>query len=239
MKTQIKTGLTNTSFREDDKFIQDQIFTGFNHNIDYKLLKKFSFVPKLISNKNNQLIWEFIEGNQPTKSDENLEIIAKHLVELHNSNLSFPNSNHRDRVNEYLRIINEKKLNDEFIKNTMIYINKVLDLMKNTVPLHNDLWLRNMVKNNNGQIFIVDWEYATMGNKHFDLAYFIESAELNSEEETVFLKNYNDYDYNEIQKMKVLVNFLVVTWGLAQKTIPFDVTPYKNKANKLISTINW
>ncbi|MBY7705534.1 hypothetical protein JIY74_36220 [Vibrio harveyi] len=52
---QIKNGHTNTSFRDGDKFVQQKHFTGFNHKINYKILEKFDFVPKLISESQTQL----------------------------------------------------------------------------------------------------------------------------------------------------------------------------------------
>ncbi|MCL6551995.1 MAG: phosphotransferase family protein [Firmicutes bacterium] len=47
----------------------------------------------------------------------------------------------------------------------------VLDASARLVPCHNDLWGANLVDDGT-QVWIVDWEYAAMGDPYFDLATF-------------------------------------------------------------------
>lgn len=52
MKTQINKGFTNISFRDGDVFIQQKMYNGFNHRLDYNLIQKFNFVPRLLEATN-------------------------------------------------------------------------------------------------------------------------------------------------------------------------------------------
>jgi hypothetical protein len=49
-----------------------------------------------------------------------------------------------------------------------------------------------------------------MGDKNFELAYVIESLRLTDAQETVFLEQYDDYNYQFIKNHKELVNYLII-----------------------------
>ncbi|WP_027120600.1 phosphotransferase [Mycoplasmopsis lipofaciens] len=233
MKEMIKIGMTNVSYKEDGEFVQEQIYTGFNHKIDYELLKNFSFVPKLISNKDDILKWEYVNGKQPEMNDENILKVARHLKVLHNSNLPFPSSNHAARVKKYRSILKEKNINIEVLNEFYRSINLTLSKMDKTTPLHNDLWPWNMIENQNGKIFFIDWEYATLGDKHFDLAYFIESSQMTNEQQKLFLNEYGEYNAIYLLKHRILVNYLVILWVNAQEKIHFSYKPFSDKIYQL------
>lgn len=232
----IRQGLTNYSYLEDNNFFQQKTHTGFNHLIDYSILEKFDFVPKLLSNNHKTSSWEYIDGQEPTINEKNLIKIAEILKKLHNSKLDFPKFNIRKRINEYLKILKNKAIKIEKIDSYYRRINKILSNSKTNTPCHNDLWPRNMILQND-KLFIIDWEYATMNDKHFDLAYFIESSNLSDEQETIFLNAYDDYNYEYILQQKILVNYLVVLWVNAQDKKHFDDKPYIDKLDVLHNQI--
>lgn len=227
----IQQGLTNHSYIKDGKFFQDKVYTGFNHTIDYSILKTLDFVPKLYENNNEFISWELIGGDNPTTSDENIISIAKLIHKTHNSKLKFPSFNIKKRIVEYLKILNKKGIKIPKIDEYYQRINKILANMKKDTPSHNDLWLKNLVKKED-KIYITDWEYATMNDKHFDLAYFIESCNLTDEQETVFLDAYDDYVYEYILQQKILVNYLVVLWVNCQPKKYFDDQEYIDRLDK-------
>ncbi|MGP1451647.1 MAG: phosphotransferase family protein [Metamycoplasmataceae bacterium] len=226
----IKVGLTNISYFQNNKFVQEKIFTGFNHKIDYKILSVFDFVPKLLSNQHNFLEWEIIKGDTPTLNNENLMKIANNLKILHSSNLKFPPSNHTSRVKRYRKILIEKNIQIKALNDFYRLINKILSNMNKNIPLHNDLWTRNMIQDEKGKIFFIDWEYAALGDIHFDLAYFIESQELSNEQINIFLNAYGpEFDEKILLMHRILVNSLVVMWAHSQKQLPFKTDIYENK----------
>lgn len=227
----IQQGLTNHSYIKDGKFFQDKVYTGFNHTIDYSILKTLDFVPKLYENNNEFISWELIGGDNPTTSNEDIISIAKLIHKTHNSKLKFPSFNIKKRIVEYLKILNKKGIKIPKIDEYYQRINKILANMKKDTPSHNDLWLKNLVKKED-KIYITDWEYATMNDKHFDLAYFIESCNLTDEQETVFLDAYDDYVYEYILQQKILVNYLVVLWVNCQPKKYFDDQEYIDRLDK-------
>ncbi|WP_338822442.1 phosphotransferase family protein [Mycoplasmopsis felifaucium] len=232
-KKYIKIGFTNISYLQDGYFYQEKKYTGFNHKLDYSLLSQFSFVPKLLSNSEKIAKWEYIEGTEPKMTDENLIQIARYLKELHKSKLPFPPSNHARRVKVYRSILRSKNINIQALNDFYDHVNATLSKMDKTKPLHNDLWPRNMVCDINNKIYICDWEYATLGDINFELAYFIESAQLTDEQESTFLKEYDDYSYLFVLRHKILVNYLVILWAHSQEKLPFKTDFYEKRLYEL------
>lgn len=229
MKKQILAGHTNISYQEDNLFLQEKVYTGFNHKIDYKILSNFAFVPELKFNDEKEIHWEWIDGTQYSVTNDNLTKIAYLMKQIHTSKLSFPPSNHAARVKKYRKILRDKNINIPVLNKYFKKINLILKNMKKDTPLHNDLWDRNIIEKTNGAIFIVDWEYATKGDKHFDLSYFIESCRLTNEQETILLDAYEDYDYEFVIQHKILVNYLIILWIHAQPIKPFDDVEFQEK----------
>ncbi|OAB48823.1 phosphotransferase [Mycoplasmopsis gallinarum] len=233
MKKPILGGHTNRSFQDENLFIQEKVYTGFNHKINYELLTQFDFVPKLILNNEKEIVWDFINGSIPEMTDENLIRIANNLKILHNSKIKFPASNHAARVKKYREILKNKNINLPVLNDYYRQVNMTLAKMEKSTPLHNDLWPRNMLVDKNNHLYILDWEYATLGDKHFELAYFIEASKLNEAQESLFLNHYENYNYKFILRHKILVNYLVILWAYAQEFLPFPVDEYIQKIYEL------
>ncbi|WP_029512525.1 phosphotransferase family protein [Mycoplasmopsis iners] len=237
MKIEITTGHTNKSFKDNDLFIQEKVKTGFNHNLNYELLKQFDFVPQLIKNSNTELIWKFIEGQVPKPNSQNLKQIALNLKELHNSKLNFPKSNHQARVEKYLEILKQKNINLAIVENLKPFVFELLKNNQNKWPLHNDLWLNNMILDSKDKLWIIDWEYSTMGDVNFELAYFIEASALDDVHTQYFLTIYQDYDYLKVLKNRIFVNYLVILWVNAQDVLHFPYEPFIEKINSLLEIL--
>ncbi|MCS4537030.1 MULTISPECIES: phosphotransferase [unclassified Mycoplasma] len=231
MKIKIEKGHTNISYRYGDKFIQEKVYNGFNHKIDYTLLEKFDFVPKLLEEEQKEIVWEFIEGAQPTITLENAELIAKQVRQIHESKLPFPPSNHAARVKFYRRQLKECQRSVQVLEDFYRPINKTLANMRKDTPLHNDLWPFNMIEQND-KIFFIDWEYATLGDKHFELAYIIEASSMSKEVEDKFLQAYGDYNEVFLLRHKMLVNYLVILWVHTQTQPPFNTDEYAQRIYK-------
>lgn len=232
----ILKGFTNQSFKDGQNFVQEKKYNNFNHKINYKQLTLFDFVPKLIDETSQYIKWSWIEGQEPEINTTNLKKIASQLKIIHNSKLSFPPSNHSARVKYYIKEINSKNIKIPTINKYYKLICKILKNMDKTTPLHNDLWMMNMVASRD-KIFFIDWEYATKGDRHFDLAYFIESSRLNKEQESIFLEEYDDYVPKYLLFHKIFVNYLVILWNNAQKTKHFEDTIFIEKIEILAKEI--
>ena len=213
MKKEIKIGYTNQSFKENDWFFQYKKYNGLNHKSDYKQLKQFEFVPKLIEDNNEFSKWEWIDGQMlinPTNED--IVNLAKIVKRIHNSNVVFYKSNVRRRIDTYRKIMNKKNIKIDIVEKLFKKINNILKNMDRTTPVHGDIYKSNVLKDKNNRLFIIDWEYSHMGDKHYELAYIIEGFGFNKEQEKIFLNEYSDYDEFILKKHKVLVNYLTILW---------------------------
>lgn len=245
MKIDLKLGFTNKNkIIKNDNLIIKKTFTGFNHKIDYSKLKEFNFIPQLIENNKESVTWKLLKGKLLEKpNNEDLKKLAINIRKLHKSKVKFPKNNLRGRVNRYLKIIHDKNLKIFEVDNYWKEMNRLITRMNRINPCHNDIWSANIIKDNNQKIWIIDWEYATMGDKHFDLAYYIEYQKLSSKQEKIFLNAYNSLDeYNAyieewMDKYKLFVNWLVLIWAYAQEKMPFPVDKIKNRINFLANIV--
>ena len=101
-------------------------------------------------------------------------------------------------------------------------------------PCHNDLLNANFL--DDGAIRIVDWEYAGMGDRFFDLANLSVNHEFGAAEDAVLLDAYFDDASEErlasLAMMKFMSDFREAMWGVLQSGISeldFDFDGYASK----------
>ena len=101
-------------------------------------------------------------------------------------------------------------------------------------PCHNDLLNGNFLLAD--QLYVLDWEYAGMGDIFFDLANFSNNHELSEAEDRVLLNCYftefTAQDVIHLNMMKFMSDFREAMWGLVQvgvSKLPFDFRAYANK----------
>jgi thiamine kinase-like enzyme len=102
------------------------------------------------------------------------------------------------------------------------------------VPCHNDLLNANFL--DDGGIRIVDWEYAGMGDRFFDLANFSVNHEFGLGDDRRFLMAYfgvaRETDLAALRLMRFMSDFREAMWGLLQSGISeldFDFRGYAAK----------
>lgn len=231
-------GYTNKTYHDKSRnlFVKVKSYDPFNHKIDYKILNTLDFSPKVVFDGAQKLETEWIDGlelNPNNLTNEQLKIIGKELITLHNSKLKFPKQNQiARRFKIYLQKISSLNKKVPIIDR---YYNKLNTFLKNidtSAPCHNDLWLFNMIFKNN-IVYITDWEYASMGDVHFDLAYFIESSNLTKDQEEVFFEAYgDDYEPKYLLIHRIIVNALIVLWINSHEINPFSDEIYNKRVEK-------
>jgi thiamine kinase-like enzyme len=99
-------------------------------------------------------------------------------------------------------------------------------------PCHNDLLNANFIRSPDG-IRIVDWEYAGMGDRFFDLANFAVNHELDEDSERLLLEAYfgqaRERDTAHLSVMRFMSDFREAMWGVLQQGISelhFDFVDY-------------
>jgi thiamine kinase-like enzyme len=102
------------------------------------------------------------------------------------------------------------------------------------VPCHNDLLNANFL--DDGAIRIVDWEYAGMGDRFFDLANFSVNHEFGVEDDTRLVAAYfgveRESDLASVRLMRFMSDFREAMWGVLQSGISeldFDFKGYAAK----------
>jgi thiamine kinase-like enzyme len=101
------------------------------------------------------------------------------------------------------------------------------------VPCHNDLLAANFIRSPQG-VRIIDWEYAGMNDRYFDLGNFAVNNELDEEQEAALLAAYfeapaSDRRLATLRLMRFMSDFREAMWGAVQSTISdldFDFADY-------------
>jgi thiamine kinase-like enzyme len=100
------------------------------------------------------------------------------------------------------------------------------------VPCHNDLLNANFLEDGE-QLWIVDWEYAGMGDRFFDLANFAINHELDDKASRAFLGAYfgelREPDVEALELMRFMSDFREAMWGVVQSAVSeldFDFRSY-------------
>jgi thiamine kinase-like enzyme len=101
------------------------------------------------------------------------------------------------------------------------------------VPCHNDLLAANFLRGAEG-LRIVDWEYAGMGSRWFDLGNFAVNNELGPEQEAALLAEYfgraaDARELASLRLMRFMSDFREAMWGVLQGSLSdleFDFAGY-------------
>ncbi|MFM8527288.1 MAG: phosphotransferase, partial [bacterium] len=98
---------------------------------------------------------------------------------------------------------------------------------------HNDLLPANLIRSSDGALHLLDWDYAGMGNRFFDLANFAINAELSETHRDLLLSSYfgevTDANRATLSLMLVMSDFREAMWGVLQGTLSdldFDFADY-------------
>jgi thiamine kinase-like enzyme len=102
-------------------------------------------------------------------------------------------------------------------------------------PCHNDLLNANLIDDGD-RIRIVDWEYAGMGERLFDLANFSINHELTAREDELLLSAYasevDDTLRDGLTLMRFMSDFREAMWGVVQQAVSeldFDFVEYADE----------
>ena len=99
------------------------------------------------------------------------------------------------------------------------------------VTCHNDLLAANFIDDGE-RTWIVDWEYAGMGDPFFDLANFAVNNGLDEDGENTLLEAYGSTDTRALTLMRFMSDFREAMWGVVQQAISeldFDFVSYADE----------
>ena len=105
------------------------------------------------------------------------------------------------------------------------------------VPCHNDLLAANFIAGEGDAIWLVDWEYAGMGDRYFDLGNFAVNNELDEAGQVALLEAYfgeppGDRRIATLRLFRFMSDFREAMWGVLQSGVSeldFDFDDYAGK----------
>jgi thiamine kinase-like enzyme len=192
------------------------------------------------------LVTEFVEGAEMTASDlqepDVLERVAAALGRFHSSGLELPTSfDAFEVVEDYARTASERGVEpppsfDEARGHAAQIRAALSGPEHDPVPCHNDLLPANFIRGDEG-IWIVDWEYAGMGDRYFDLGNFSVNNELDDAGQEALLRSYFGEEPGErriatLKLFRFMSDFREAMWGVVQSGVSeldFDFGEYSEK----------
>jgi thiamine kinase-like enzyme len=105
------------------------------------------------------------------------------------------------------------------------------------VPAHNDLLTANFLRDGTNDIQLIDWEYAGMGDRWFDLGNFAVNNDLDDDQEAALLEAYfgeppDDRRRATLKLFRFMSDFREAMWGVVQtgvSELDFDFKEYAQK----------
>ncbi|MBU1661356.1 MAG: phosphotransferase family protein [Chloroflexi bacterium] len=249
-------GITNSNFRVDtggESFAlriagADTDMLGINREYEYAAnlaAGKLGIAPEVIYviRPEGYLVTRFITARpfplEEITQPENIRRVIEFIRKIH-SMPEIPGTFSVFRtIENYAETA--RRYNVEFPENFDWLIERMnaaeASLMTDTEPLrpcHNDLLNANFLIDD--QIYILDWEYAGMGDVYFDLANFSDHHELSDELDRWLLECYfrevTDKQIAHLKIMKAMSDFREAMWALVQigiSELSFDYRGYANK----------
>ena len=182
-------------------------------------------------------IMEFIHNPQPMNEEvmqrsENIRQAAEIFHRLHTCGVD---TGVRFEVFEmadlYEKIIRDGGVAfyDDYdeVKGTVMSIKKMIDeeFHPKRVPCHNDSLLGNWVLDENGKLYLIDWEYSGMNEAMWDLSCLSIESAYSEENDNELLRDYYSREATTSEKKyfiaaKMYVDYLWTLWGLTR--VPFD-----------------
>lgn len=140
----------------------------------------------------------------------------------------------------YEEIINDKNVSmyDDYqrVKMHVMEIKAQIDATQEIekVPCHNDALCENWVESN-GHMYLIDWEYAGMNDRMWDLADVSIEADFDEEHDLMLLNSYLDkepsvLDRKHFMANKIYVDYLWTLWAKAR--VPYDGQPMEDWAKE-------
>jgi thiamine kinase-like enzyme len=187
------------------------------------------------------LVTEFVEGSAMEAADlrdpEIIGAVARVLRSLHSSGGSVPSEFSAFRIGEAYAALASERGTDvpPEVGDAMALAKEIEPQLTGAehepVPCHNDLLAANFIGTDDG-VCVVDWEYAGMGDRYFDLANFAVNNELDADAQVMLLDEYFGSPGDrlvDLQLMMLVSDYREGMWGVAQAAVSdldFDFDAY-------------
>jgi thiamine kinase-like enzyme len=254
--TPLDGGITNRNFRIDvggDAFVlriagENTDLLGINRENEYAanlVAGELGIAPEVFYfiRPEGYLITRFINGRpippEEIRQPENIQRVVNILKKFHNLPEIPGSFDVYNIITEYTEIARRHQV--KFPPDFSWMIERMQSAKQAlqtrpipTRPCHNDLLNANFLTND--QLYLLDWEYAGMGDPFFDLANFSDHHDLTDERDHWLLKCYfkdvSPYQQAHLKIMKIMSDLHEAAWGLVQigiSKLNFDFRAYADK----------
>ncbi len=198
---------------------------------------ELGLAPPVLASGDGCLVTEWVEGQPSDPATLDLETVARALRAFHDSGLDLwvrfwvP-----DVLENYAEIVHARggSLPAEYSPAREL-VGRIADRLplSDPVPCHNDLLPGNMLDTEAG-VMLVDWEYAGMGHRMFDLGNLAVNCQLDDAAEVRLLTAYFGAEPTEEQRanlrlMRLMSDAREGAWGVVQgvvSSLDFDFDAY-------------
>lgn len=182
-------------------------------------------------------VMEFIHSSHEMTEEimrekENVVKAAKIFRKLHTSDVDTGvRFEVFEMASDYERIIREHNvaLYEDYknVKQTVMEIKTIIDAngINKKVPCHNDSLVGNWILDDNGKMYLIDWEYSGMNDAMWDLSCLSIECDYTEENDKELLEAYYGRKVTKEEKKhfiaaKLYVDYLWTLWGLTR--VPYD-----------------
>jgi thiamine kinase-like enzyme len=240
-------GITNRNFRVtfgDNDYVvrlpgRDTNLLGIDRDaecIANEQAAELGLAPKVAAKLEDPpcLVTCFVEGREMTPEDlhrpEAVDQVAASLREFHDSGLTLPTRFQVvDIAVDYAEVVRERggqppQPFEQSLASAREVVEAVSDDAEHSpVPCHNDLLPANFLSGAE-RIVIVDWEYAGMGDRFFDLGNLAVNNEFGEEDEDRLLEAYFGEPATprrraSLKLFRFMSDFREAMWGVVQRSV--------------------
>ena len=180
---------------------------GYNVEVPYFNLESGVKISKFIENAETLT-------HRSIKKEENLKQVTKILRDLHESkdfrmDNEFNMFRELEKYEEILRKDDGQFFDDyEEVREKVMALEQELERCNRVlVPSHNDLVSENLVKDVNGRIYLIDWEYSGLNDDMWDLAALSLENEFSEDDiELMFRLYFNGKDADKDSRRRLLIH---------------------------------
>jgi thiamine kinase-like enzyme len=211
-----------------------------------KTAAQLGFAPRVVTLLEDPpcLVTTFVDGEHVDAGDlrtpQAIVEVARDLRALHDSDIELPTGFNPFRlVEEYEHTGRTHGAEPpDGYDDALAAAKRVEDAIRgkpghDPVPAHNDLLPANFLRDGDG-MQLIDWEYAGMGDRWFDLGNFAANNQLDDEQETQLLEAYfgeppDDAARAMLRLFRFMSDFREGMWGIVQSVlseVDFDFRAY-------------
>ena len=233
-------GITNRNFKVEvggEKYVlriggRDTELLGIDRYNEHEAsiaAARVGIAPEVLRYQSGYLVTRFIEGE--SGRIDSVEEVARMLRRFHDSKRIGGRFDAFRVVDAYRATAIEHGVPVPVDYEPAHELARAIEKLRSGVPqrpCHNDLLAANFI-NDGTRLWIVDWEYAGMGDPAFDLANFAVSNGLDEDGDRALLDAYGGGGPDVHVLMRYMSDFREAMWGVVQQAISeldFDFAAY-------------